>query len=420
MDILAILLISIYSIDIFILFLFGLHCYLMVYLYRKNANYCETSCQTEQSPIDIENTPINSIPEVTIQLPIFNEYYVIERLLRTTVALKWPKEKLEIQVLDDSNDVSKDRAQGLVDYYQKMGYDIHHIHRTVRTGHKAGALKEGLEKCRGNYVAIFDADFMPAPDFLIKSIPYFEDPGIGMVQTRWGHINDDYSILTKAQSYGIDGHFMIEQVARNCSNLWMNFNGTGGVWRKECILDAGNWQSDTLTEDFDLSYRAELAGWKFRYFKDVVNPAELPSTIAAFKSQQFRWCKGSIQTAVKLIPTILRSRFNWKIKAEAIVHLLNYSVHPLMIINILLTLPLLILDRWTGFQFYDVSIAVLFGAATLLSIGTFGPTVFYIYSQRELYPDWKKRSIWMPILMMIGAGGSVTNTKAWLGTILGI
>ncbi|HMY47625.1 MAG TPA: glycosyltransferase family 2 protein, partial [Leptospiraceae bacterium] len=203
-------------------------------------------------------------------------------------------------------------------------------------------------------------------------------------------------------------------------NLWMNFNGTGGIWRRQCIVDAGNWQSDTLTEDFDLSYRAELAGWSFRYFKDIVNPAELPATMSAFKSQQFRWCKGSIQTAVKLIPTILRSKFSRKIKSEAIVHLLNYSVHPLMMINILLCLPLLLMDVWTGFSIYDLSLAVLFGAATLMSLGTFGPVVFYIYSQRELYPDWKKRIWWMPVLMMIGTGIAVVCGRAFLEAILGI
>jgi len=332
MDLIAIILISVYSLDIVVLFLFGLHCYLMIYLYRRNAEYCVSGEDEEREPIDLDRISSGSLPIVTVQLPIYNEYYVIDRLLKTTTALKWPKDRLEIQVLDDSTDNTRERARRLVEHYQNLGYDIHHIHRTVRTGHKAGALREGLDFCKGEFIAIFDADFMPTPEFLISTIPYFADDGIGMVQTRWGHINDDYSILTKAQSYGIDGHFMIEQVARNCNNLWMNFNGTGGIWRKRCIIEAGNWQSDTLTEDFDLSYRAELAGWRFRYFRDVVNPAELPATISAFKSQQFRWCKGSIQTALKLIPTILRSRFNWKIKGEAVVHLLNYSVHPLMLI----------------------------------------------------------------------------------------
>ncbi len=420
MDILAISIIVIYSLDIVFLFLFGLHCYLMVYLYYRNSDYCLTAQEQEHEPIDLKKVKARDLPMITIQLPVFNEYYVVDRLIKCTTEIKWPKSRLEIQVLDDSTDESKDKAEGLVELYRAKGFNIHHIHRTNRQGHKAGALKAGLEVCKGEFVAVFDADFMPAPDFLIACMPYFDEDNIGMVQTRWGHINDDYSILTKAQSFGVDGHFMIEQVARNANNLWMNFNGTGGIWRKSCIIDSGNWQSDTLTEDFDLSYRAELKGWKFRYFRNVVNPAELPATISAYKSQQFRWCKGSIQTAVKLIPTILRSKFNWKIKAEAIIHLTNYSVHPLMVINILLTLPLLLLDKWTAYSIYDVGLAVLFGAATLLSIGTFGPTFFYVYSQRELYPDWRKRSVFLPILMMIGTGIAVNNTRAWLEAVLGI
>lgn len=420
MEILGWVFIIVYSVDIIALFAFGIHSYLMVYLYRKNKDFCDSMEDPDHTPIDLSKVNAKDLPHVTIQLPIFNEYYVVERLIRTSAALEWPKERLEIQVLDDSTDETTERVRRLVDYYSALGIDIQHVHRTDRTGHKAGALKAGLDICKGTYVAIFDADFMPAPDFLLHTIPYFDSKEIGMVQTRWGHINSDYSVLTKAQSFGIDGHFMIEQVARNCNQLWMNFNGTGGIWRKECIYDAGNWQSDTLTEDFDLSYRAELAGWKFRYFKNVVSPAELPATISAFKSQQFRWCKGSIQTAVKLIPTILRSKFSWKIKAEAIVHLVNYSVHPLMVINILLTLPLLIMEDWFGMGIYDLSLGVLFGAATLLSIGTFGPTVFYIYSQRELYSDWRKRSWWLPVLMMIGTGIAVSNTRAWLEAVLGI
>lgn len=420
MDFLAIGIIALYSLDIGLLFFFGMHSYLMVYLYRKNQKYCVSGADVERPAIDLSKVNPETLPVVTVQLPIFNEFYVCDRLIETTTQMEWPKSKLEIQVLDDSTDETKTKVAGIVEKFRRQGFDIHHIHRTNRQGHKAGALKEGLAVSRGEYVAIFDADFLPAADFLIKTVPYFDEAEIGMVQTRWGHINDDYSILTKAQSFGIDGHFMIEQVARNCNNLWMNFNGTGGIWRKTCIEDAGNWQSDTLTEDFDLSYRAELAGWKFRYFKDIVNPAELPATMSAFKSQQFRWCKGSIQTAVKLIPTILRSKFSGRIKAEAVVHLLNYSVHPLMVINILLCLPLLLMDVWSGYSIYDVSLAVLFGAATLMSVGTFGPIVFYVYSQRELYPDWRKRIFWMPVLMMMGTGIALVCGRAWLEALLGI
>lgn len=418
METLTVLLIVVYAVDILLLFLFGVHCYVMVGLYQRNKKYCLSD--GEKEPLDLSVANLRDVPTVTIQLPIFNEYYVVDRLLEGVAQIQWPKKRLEIQVLDDSTDDTRDKAARLVAEYRRRGFDIVHLHRTNREGHKAGALKAGLDRAKGDYVAIFDADFVPNPEFLIRTIPYFDDPQIGMVQTRWGHINADYSILTKAQSMGIDGHFMIEQVARNCNQLWMNFNGTGGVWRKECIYEAGNWQGDTLTEDFDLSYRAELAGWKFRYFMDVENPAELPGTIAAFKSQQFRWCKGSIQTAVKLIPRILKADFNWKIKAEALVHLLNYSVHPLMILNMLVTLPLLLIDGWSVYSMADSGIFALFAVAAFMSVGTFGPMIFYVVSQRELYPDWKQRMIWLPVLMMIGTGIAVSNTRAWIEAVIGV
>lgn len=416
-DILAILLIVFYGFDILLLFGFGIHTYLMVYFYRKNREYCLSN--TDNNAIDLSRVKPAHLPEVTIQLPIFNEFYVVDRLIDATLKIEWPKEKLVIQVLDDSTDETKEKIAGIVSNLKARNYRIEHLHRTDRVGHKAGALKAGMNRTNSDYIAIFDADFIPSPDILVKSIPYFSEPDVGMVQTRWGHINDDYSMLTMAQSFGIDGHFVVEQVARNGGKMWMNFNGTAGIWRRQCILDAGNWQADTLTEDFDLSYRAELAGWRFRYFTDIVNPAELPSTIASFKSQQFRWCKGSIQTAVKLVPRILRSSFSPKIKAEAVTHLLNYSVHPLMVINILLSLPLLLIDQWTSYKLSSVSMAILFFAATVLSLSTMGPTFFYIYSQRELYKNWKQRIVWIPVLMMIGTGIAVSNTKAFIEALIG-
>lgn len=419
-DTIAIALIVVFALDIALLFLFGLHSYIMVLLYRNRNQYCDSGTDVEYPPIRLKGARSAGIPIVTVQLPIYNEYYVVDRLIECAVNMEWPRNKLEIQVLDDSTDETYLKIQQLVKGYRRKGFNIHHLHRTNRKGHKAGALKEGLTLAKGDFVAVFDADFMPARDFLIKCMPYFRDPEIGMVQSRWGHINADYSVLTRAQSVGIDGHFVIEQVARNANELWMNFNGTGGIWRKQCILDAGDWQSDTLTEDFDLSYRAELAGWKFRYFKDVVNPAEIPATVHAFKSQQFRWCKGSLQTAMKLIPRIWKSGFNWKIKTEALIHLLNYSVHPLMILNILLLLPVLTMHSWSSYDLRDVSLVSLFTVATFLSLGTFGPLVFYTYSQRELYPDWKTRILYLPVLMMIGTGIAVVNTRAYLEAILGI
>ncbi|RME90782.1 MAG: glycosyltransferase [Candidatus Hydrogenedentota bacterium] len=412
MEILIGFLILVYAVDILALFYFGLHCYAMVWLFKKNGG----SCYTKEEDLSELTQKMGDWPMVTIQLPMYNEYYVAERVIDATANLDYPKDKLYIQVLDDSTDETKLLVEKKVAELKKQGFDIEHIHRTNRQGHKAGALKEAMDKAKGEFLAIFDADFIPAKDFLKKTVPYFwAHPKMGMVQTRWGHINADYSLLTKAQSIGIDGHFIIEQVARNGSNLWMNFNGTAGIWRKECIIDAGNWSADTLTEDFDLSYRAELKGWKFKYLTDIINPAELPATVSAYKSQQFRWCKGSIQTAVKLIPKIWKSNENWKIKLEAITHLLNYSVHPLMVINILATLPLLLFNE----AYWDVSIKTLYAAAFFLSIGTFGPMYFYMISQKALYKDWKRRIQYLPLLTVIGTGIAINNTKAWLEALIG-
>ncbi|MCS7205797.1 MAG: glycosyltransferase family 2 protein [Leptospiraceae bacterium] len=416
-DIFVFALISVYFIDVFLLFIYGVHLYVMIYLYKKNKHKCISNL--EKPPIDLEKTDLNQIPEVAIQLPIYNEYYVVDRLLDSIRNIRWPKEKLYIQVLDDSTDETVEKVSKIVKKMQDDGYRIELIHRNNRVGFKAGALKEGLEKIKAEYVAIFDADFIPNPDFFVKLIPYFQDPEIGMIQTRWGHINKNFSLLTYAQSLGIDGHFVIEQVARNGSGLWMNFNGTAGIWRKQCIIDAGSWESDTLTEDFDLSYRAELKGWKFRYFSDIVNDAELPVTIQAFKSQQFRWCKGSIQTAIKLIPRIIKANLPWKIKIEAIIHLTNYLVHPLMILNILLTLPLIHIEKWSNYKFSNLATEFVLFIAFLLSISTFAPTIFYLYTQKELHQNWKKKIPYMFVLMMIGIGISVSNTKAFLEAIFG-
>ncbi len=408
LEFLFIILLIIYALDSIGLLYFGLHSYVMLVLYMKN----HEKCKVNEKNINSFVKKIKKYPNVTVQLPIFNEYYVVERLIDSIIALEYPKSKLEIQVLDDSTDESKILAEKKVKEYKKKGFDIKHIHRKDRKGHKAGALKNGLELAKGEFIAIFDADFIPTTDFLKKTVPFFyEDKKIGMVQTRWGHVNENYSFLTKAQSIGVDGHFIIEQVARNGSRLWMNFNGTAGIWRKECILSAGNWQSDTLTEDFDLSYRAELKGWRFKYLSNIICPAELPSTVSAYKSQQFRWCKGSLQTAVKLIPKIIRAKLKWQVKAEAITHLVNYSVHPLIYLNILLT-PLLI---FTGARLKASSEILI----SIVLIGAVGPIVFYAFSQKCLYKNWKKRLIWLPFLTMIGSGIALNNTKAWLEGIMG-
>ena len=415
----AVFVLFLYVVDVLAMFYFGIHCYVMLYLYLKNPEKCSSSSSLSQPDAASghkESKDMQEYPHVTVQLPMFNEYYVAGRLIDSVASLDYPKDKLEIQVLDDSTDECRLLVQKKVAHYQSLGFNIHHIHRKNREGHKAGALKMGLEKAKGEFIAIFDADFIPMPQFLRKTVPFFyTDDTIGMVQARWGHVNDDYSSLTKAQSIGVDGHFMIEQVARNASDLWMNFNGTAGIWRKTCIMDAGNWHYDTLTEDFDLSYRAELRGWKFKYLSDVLCPAELPATVTAFKSQQFRWCKGSIQTAVKLIPRILRSKEAFKVKVEAVTHLLNYSVHPLIYLNILLTMPVVYFQS----KLFDAPLYFMLPLMFILGLATMGPIVFYAVSQKHLYADWRRRLRFLPVLSMIGSGISLSNTKAWLEGIMG-
>ncbi|EDO26837.1 predicted protein, partial [Nematostella vectensis] len=247
------------------------------------------------------------IPFITIQLPVYNELYVMERLLNNIVNIEYPKDKLEIQVLDDSTDESVISTAKQIERLQKTGIDIKHIQRENRIGFKAGALKEGLEKAKGEFIAIFDADFLPEKDWLLKTVPYFKNPEIGVVQTRWGHINRNYSTLTKIQAFALDAHFTLEQVGRNSQGHFINFNGTAGIWRKECIYDAGNWEGDTLTEDLDLSYRAQLKKWKFKYLENVVTPAELPVIISAARSQQFRWNKGGAENFQKMLKKIITS-----------------------------------------------------------------------------------------------------------------
>lgn len=280
-------------------------------------------------------------PDVTVQLPIYNELYVAERLIDAVAALNYPADKLEIQVLDDSDDQTNEIVSRKTAEWAARGVDIQHIHRTVRTGYKAGALRNGLERAKGAYIAVFDADFVPPTNFLIKTIPAFSSPGTGMVQTRWGHINRDHSILTKVQAMTIDAHFYIEQTGRNSNDCFINFNGTAGVWRKECIVDAGNWQDDTLTEDLDLSYRAQMKGWKFIYLRDVVSPGELPPVMSAVKSQQYRWNKGGAETARKLWMNLLRSSQPAKVKWFGTFHLLNSAVFIAVFISAICSIPLL-------------------------------------------------------------------------------
>tara|TARA_B100000768_G_scaffold71878_2_gene68919 strand:- start:23423 stop:24856 length:1434 start_codon:yes stop_codon:yes gene_type:complete len=304
-------------------------------------NYLGSQKNKENSPeFDFSNT--EEIPYVTIQLPVFNEIYVMDRLLKNIVLIDYPKDKLEIQVLDDSTDESVESTATLIEALQKEGFDIQHIQRTNREGFKAGALKEGLVDAKGEYIAIFDADFLPQTDWLKRTIPFFKDEAVGVVQTRWGHINRNYSILTRIQAFALDAHFTLEQVGRNSKGHFINFNGTAGVWRKTCIIDAGNWEGDTLTEDLDLSYRAQLKDWKFKYLENVETPAELPVAISAARSQQFRWNKGGAENFQKMMWRVLKSKnISAKTKLHSLLHLLNSTMFLNVLIVGILSIPML-------------------------------------------------------------------------------
>lgn len=304
-------------------------------------NYLSARKKVSNDPVfDLENP--DEVPYVTIQLPVYNEAYVMERLLDNIALMDYPKDKLEIQVLDDSTDDTVISTAKHIEKLAKTGLDITHITRQIRTGYKAGALKEGLVDAKGEFIAIFDADFLPEPDWLKKTIIYFKNPEIGVVQTRWGHLNRDFSILTQIQAFALDAHFTLEQVGRNSKGHFINFNGTAGIWRKETILDAGNWEGDTLTEDLDLSYRAQLKNWKFKYLEDVTTPAELPIVISAARSQQFRWNKGGAENFRKMVKRVVSSdNLNFKTKIHGILHLLNSTMFLNVLIVGLLSIPML-------------------------------------------------------------------------------
>ncbi|MBF8297297.1 MAG: Glycosyltransferase [Bacteroidetes bacterium] len=345
---------------------------------------------------------------VTVQLPVFNEIYVVGRLIDASCAIVYPKDKLEVQVLDDSTDNTVDVVASYVEKYRKLGFDIKQIRRVNRAGFKAGALKEGLASARGQFVAIFDADFVPRPNFLLKTIPhFFVDPMVGMVQTRWEHINFDYSLLTRTQAMALDGHFVIEQAVRNKAGFFINFNGTAGVWRKSCIEDAGNWQADTLTEDLDLSYRAQLRGWKFKYLNNVTSPAELPSEINALKSQQFRWTKGAIETARKMLPVVWKSAIPLKIKIHATFHLTNNLVFPFILLAGILNVPLVFIKHSGMYNTY-------FDFMSVFVFAFIGSFLFYMFSQRDVYADWRRRLFLFPVFMAGSMGFAVNNSKAVL------
>ncbi len=398
------LVLVLYFLALLILCVFGFHGYVMVYLYKKHERRKPKRLRGE----------MDDWPVVTVQLPIYNEYYVVERLIDAACALDYPREKLEIQVLDDSTDETVDKSRELVEKYQKLGFNIQLLHRKHRTGYKAGALREALVKARGEYIAIFDADFIPPQDFLKRTIPYFRNRKIGMVQARWGYLNQDYSLLTRAQAIGLDGHFVVEQAARNRSGFFINFNGTAGVWRRECILDAGNWSDDTLTEDLDLSYRAQIKGWKFLFLQDLVCLSEIPANITAVKAQQFRWTKGAIETAKKILPRLWRARLPLSIKLQGTLHLTNNLVFPFIFMIALMNLPLLLIKNGPRDH------SLYFAISSIFVLAFFGSFLLYKMSQQEIYPDWKRRLAYFPVFMAGSMGLSVSNTWAILEGLFNI
>jgi cellulose synthase/poly-beta-1,6-N-acetylglucosamine synthase-like glycosyltransferase len=327
--------IAVYSIALLFIFMYALAQLNLLF------NYLNARKHPKNAPL-FDLSKDEQTPYVTIQLPVYNELYVMERLLDNIAAMDYPKEKLEIQVLDDSTDESFAETAKHISELRKTGLDIQHITRENREGFKAGALKEGLKTAKGEFIAIFDADFLPKSDWLQKTIPYFKDEAIGVVQTRWGHLNRDYSLLTRVQAFALDAHFTLEQVGRNSKGHFINFNGTAGVWRKECILDAGNWEGDTLTEDLDLSYRAQLKNWKFKYLEEVETPAELPVVISAARSQQFRWNKGGAENFQKMAGRVFRSNnLSFKTKLHSYLHLLNSTMFLNILIVAILSIPML-------------------------------------------------------------------------------
>ena len=339
MLLLSYIILSIYCMSIFLIFLYGFSQLNLLINYLRNQKKTETAVQFDFS------IP-SQIPLVTIQLPIFNEKYVVERLLTTIGKLDYPIDKLEIQVLDDSTDDSIIATKKLVEQLYNKGLDIKHITRSNRIGFKAGALKEGLITAKGEFIAVFDADFVPQKEWLQQTIPFFKDSNIGVVQTRWGHLNRDYSVLTKIQAFALDAHFTLEQIGRNSQSHFINFNGTAGVWRKFCIIDAGNWESDTLTEDLDLSYRAQLKNWKFKYLIDVVTPAELPVIISAARSQQFRWNKGGAENFRKMNWRVITARnIPIKTKIHGVLHLLNSSMFLFVFLMAVFSVPVLFIKN---------------------------------------------------------------------------
>jgi cellulose synthase/poly-beta-1,6-N-acetylglucosamine synthase-like glycosyltransferase len=403
-----------YFIVMVILAFYGIHRYQLVWLYFRNK---KNEAKWNEPPA---RWPEGELPFVTIQLPIFNEQFVIDRLIDACCRLDYPRDRFEIQVLDDSTDETTVVAKQIVERYERgfAGMDpqpVTYIHRTNRHGYKAGALDAGLKSAKGEFVAIFDADFVPPREWVMQVIHHFAQPEIGMVQTRWTHLNRDYSFLTQVEGIMLDGHFVLEHGGRSRAGVFFNFNGTAGMWRRRTIGEAGGWQHDTLTEDTDLSYRAQMVGWKFKYLQDVECPAELPIEMTAFKTQQARWAKGLIQTGKKILPRVMKSDQPWHTKLEAWYHLTANLSYPLMIVLSVLLMPAMIIRSWQGWLQMLLIDLPLFMASTM-SISS-----FYLVSQKELFPkSWYKTVLYLPFLMALGVGLTITNTKAVMEALFGV
>jgi len=391
-----------YLLVVGVLALYGFHRYCILFLYLKNRNN-----------VPVPPGRFAELPKITVQLPIFNELYVVERLLKSVAELDYPQHLLQIQVLDDSTDETCGLAEAGVKQLREQGFEVEFIHRTDRTGFKAGALENGMRTCQGEFILILDADFVPKPNLLMDTVHFFTDPKVGMVQSRWGHINRDYSLLTHVQAMFLDGHLVLEQTARSRAGRFINFNGTAGLWRRSCIAEAGGWQHDTLTEDLDLSYRAQLAGWKFLFLKDLITPAELPVDMNGFRSQQHRWTKGSIQTCKKILGTVWRSTLPLMVKVEATVHLTSNFAYLLLVFLCVLLHESphssdLLSGPWRALLF-DVPVFVL---------ASLSAAVFYAVAQRENDPKgWLKEIIYLPLLLALGIGMSLNNARAVLEAV---
>lgn len=397
------LVLALYAAAVAGLAVFGLHRLCLLLLYAR----VRRSVPPVAAGVDDE-----AAPRVTVQLPLYNERYVATRLVLATARLDHPRDRLHVQVLDDSTDDTTARLARLIRRLRRLGYDIEHVRRPRRTGFKAGALEYGLQRTDADYVAVFDADFVPAPDFLRRTLPHFADPRVGMVQSRWGHLNRERSLLTRLQAVFLDGHFHVEHVARNRTGRFFNFNGTAGVWRRRAIVEAGGWEHDTLTEDLDLSYRAQMRGWHFVYLDDVVSPAELPEDMNAFKAQQHRWAKGSAQTALKLLMKVVRAPLPWPVKLEAALHLTSNFTYVLMTGPVLLWVPTLA----SGIADDDPRMLLLAG---VMGATTTFVLAYYLAGQRAAgRPTWAAVCE-LPAMLALGIGMSVNNARAVFEALAG-